>query len=324
MLFFFFTLFLSDAEDWPAKNCMWICVATSAHRGTTSDTIYAMQHGHLYDTPASMDGVHESGAFGSCKDNKLCFPYSVEKPDHSNAIVLYTKGNDGLMIDYMKLTDDDGNNYEWGRDGWGAWCLSSQWDDHHSDNWQEYTNACYYALKLAWRSTGDPATRDLVWGYHGHNQWWGCNNHCHWPGDGECDDGGPNSKYSLCYPGSDCTDCGPRSSEVSVGGSPPEDVEYENMVQCRRENKEDCTKQESAWVQSILRPGETDNWNQLSGSQNNPGIANKMSKMSYSLAMKTPHTVNFFAFIGAGFVLFTVGNQCRSKTADFEEIPSEI
>lgn len=37
-----------------------------------------------------------------------------------------------------------------------------------------------------------------------------CNETCDFFDDGECDDGGPNSTTSLCAPGSDCTDCGPR------------------------------------------------------------------------------------------------------------------
>jgi len=38
-----------------------------------------------------------------------------------------------------------------------------------------------------------------------------CTNTCRWAGDGECDDGGPRSLYSVCDYGSDCDDCGPRS-----------------------------------------------------------------------------------------------------------------
>ena len=34
---------------------------------------------------------------------------------------------------------------------------------------------------------------------------------CAWSSDGQCDDGGENSAYSLCAFGSDCTDCGARS-----------------------------------------------------------------------------------------------------------------
>jgi len=34
-----------------------------------------------------------------------------------------------------------------------------------------------------------------------------------WVGDGECDDGGLNSLYSICPLGTDCIDCGPRTPE---------------------------------------------------------------------------------------------------------------
>lgn len=43
-----------------------------------------------------------------------------------------------------------------------------------------------------------------------------CDDTCNFPGDGECDDGGPGSVTSLCEFGTDCTDCGPRS-----GSAPP-------------------------------------------------------------------------------------------------------
>lgn len=40
-----------------------------------------------------------------------------------------------------------------------------------------------------------------------------CDNTCQYAYDGQCDDGGPNSLYSLCDCGTDCADCGTR--EVS-------------------------------------------------------------------------------------------------------------
>ena len=46
-----------------------------------------------------------------------------------------------------------------------------------------------------------------------------CDNSCGsgWVSDGDCDDGGMGAEYSICYCGSDCLDCGPRSSPC-VGG----------------------------------------------------------------------------------------------------------
>ncbi|HUU85220.1 MAG TPA: C1 family peptidase, partial [Phycisphaerae bacterium] len=38
-----------------------------------------------------------------------------------------------------------------------------------------------------------------------------CTDDCAYAFDGECDDGGPGSMYSVCEYGTDCTDCGPRS-----------------------------------------------------------------------------------------------------------------
>ncbi|MGE0786293.1 MAG: hypothetical protein AB7S26_11440 [Sandaracinaceae bacterium] len=37
-----------------------------------------------------------------------------------------------------------------------------------------------------------------------------CTNTCSTPSDGECDDGGPRSQFSICALGTDCDDCGPR------------------------------------------------------------------------------------------------------------------
>jgi hypothetical protein len=42
-----------------------------------------------------------------------------------------------------------------------------------------------------------------------------CFNACATARDGECDDGGPDSLYSLCTLGSDCADCGPRAAPRS-------------------------------------------------------------------------------------------------------------
>ena len=39
-------------------------------------------------------------------------------------------------------------------------------------------------------------------------QW--CEDRCVFANDGECDDGGPGSKFGYCDLGTDCTDCGKR------------------------------------------------------------------------------------------------------------------
>ena len=40
-----------------------------------------------------------------------------------------------------------------------------------------------------------------------------CTNTCVHAHDGDCDDGGPDSDYSLCEYGTDCADCGPRPAD---------------------------------------------------------------------------------------------------------------
>jgi hypothetical protein len=42
-----------------------------------------------------------------------------------------------------------------------------------------------------------------------------CTNTCSFASDGDCDDGGEGSDYSLCEFGTDCDDCGPRRSGYS-------------------------------------------------------------------------------------------------------------
>lgn len=43
-----------------------------------------------------------------------------------------------------------------------------------------------------------------------------CEDFCPSSFDGECDDGGPGSLYSICALGSDCGDCGPRQAMTST------------------------------------------------------------------------------------------------------------
>jgi hypothetical protein len=56
-----------------------------------------------------------------------------------------------------------------------------------------------------------------------------------WVGDGYCDDGGPNSDFTVCALGTDCTDCGPRYSDgdlrkLGVSGMDAK-VDGQNRVQ---------------------------------------------------------------------------------------------
>ena len=45
-----------------------------------------------------------------------------------------------------------------------------------------------------------------------------CTNTCGTSHDGECDDGGPNSLYSVCSYGTDCADCGARPAQAQPSG----------------------------------------------------------------------------------------------------------
>ena len=48
-----------------------------------------------------------------------------------------------------------------------------------------------------------------------------CNENCYHTSDGDCDDGGQGSEYSLCEICGDCADCGPRASSLCVHPPPP-------------------------------------------------------------------------------------------------------
>ena len=51
--------------------------------------------------------------------------------------------------------------------------------------------------------------------HHPHSPIVGCSNTCNYASDGECDDGGPGAQWAFCSLGTDCVDCGPRSSSHS-------------------------------------------------------------------------------------------------------------
>ncbi len=57
------------------------------------------------------------------------------------------------------------------------------------------------AAERGWTGTGQLAERIRAGG---------CTEECQFSMDGDCDDGGPDSTYSVCDLGSDCTDCGVR------------------------------------------------------------------------------------------------------------------
>lgn len=54
-----------------------------------------------------------------------------------------------------------------------------------------------------------------------------CTNTCEYENDGDCDDGGPNSDFSLCAYGTDCGDCGPRSGGAPISSDDEDPVAQE-------------------------------------------------------------------------------------------------
>ena len=69
--------------------------------------------------------------------------------------------------------------------------------------------ALTYAAGIAGASPNDIAAGGSSGGGGG-SAGGGCSNTCASSNDGECDDGGPNSLYSVCQLGTDCADCGGR------------------------------------------------------------------------------------------------------------------
>ena len=63
-----------------------------------------------------------------------------------------------------------------------------------------------------------------------------CTETCNYASDGFCDDGGPGSQYNDCSVGTDCTDCGPRSSlpppQPQTGGACTETCNYAADADC--------------------------------------------------------------------------------------------
>ena len=64
-----------------------------------------------------------------------------------------------------------------------------------------------------------------------------CTNTCQFANDGDCDDGGPGSDFSVCAYGTDCGDCGPRNGSAPVSSEDDDPVAQEwacNFVQHSR------------------------------------------------------------------------------------------
>ena len=68
-----------------------------------------------------------------------------------------------------------------------------------------------------------------------------CTNTCEWARDGECDDGGEGSDYSVCDYGTDCSDCGSRP----VNGT-------EQVGRCGPEIDQCASSRDHCW--SVSRP----------------------------------------------------------------------
>jgi len=67
-----------------------------------------------------------------------------------------------------------------------------------------------YAAGVAGGGSGTTASRGNASGSTATAGNGACSNTCSSSNDGECDDGGPRSQYSVCALGSDCADCGAR------------------------------------------------------------------------------------------------------------------
>jgi len=84
-----------------------------------------------------------------------------------------------------------------------------------SDPWLEAIESNRRGLQRAFPPSPSPP------GSGGSTGGSGCAESCVYASDGDCDDGGPGTEYTSCSVGSDCTDCGPRSSGPPLPPSRP-------------------------------------------------------------------------------------------------------
>ncbi|NOS99454.1 MAG: hypothetical protein HOP29_02380 [Phycisphaerales bacterium] len=77
-----------------------------------------------------------------------------------------------------------------------------------------------------------------------------CSDACRTASDGECDDGGPGSDYSICDLGTDCLDCGPREGASGVRDIPivVDSTIEQLVVAVSMETKESVTLRSPAGV----------------------------------------------------------------------------
>lgn len=147
------------------------------------------------------DCLEESGC-GWCAPRGRCVPGDSTGPsdeflDCESELEFLTSGwrysscGSCASIDTCGECQDE--SCTWCGDGAG-YCVKSS-DDDACRNPRDRTDGC-----------GGFPTPDMGPGGPGVS----CTNSCRHAGDGDCDDGGPGSDYSLCELGTDCADCGPR------------------------------------------------------------------------------------------------------------------
>lgn len=91
-----------------------------------------------------------------------------------------------------------------------------------------------------------------------------CSNTCRFSEDGDCDDGGPGSDFSVCELGTDCSDCGPRGvpegpddggDDDDGNGAPPEPmgclVDFTSTFTCEDGTRQVAEGQECITVSDL-------------------------------------------------------------------------
>jgi hypothetical protein len=119
-------LLASTALAWPKNTFTVDTVATVDHdffekvQDTGSGCKFYVKNGNHGGT-TSKHGI----GVDQHVDIHISGHVSVDNPTW-----IWTSCDDGLLIDQAWLTDDN-NKVNWGRDEHGAWCLSTDWRDHH-------------------------------------------------------------------------------------------------------------------------------------------------------------------------------------------------
>ncbi len=154
---------------------------------------------------ASMSTIAEGGPF---RDRLTLYETNVDLQGGAYTFQVLDTASDGLCCGY----------------GQGAWSVSLHGSVVHTGNPVFSSSAAFaFQLPLAPSPPMYPPAPPLPPAVPPQPAvpFSSCQEECNFSSDGDCDDGGLGSEYSICDTGNDCTDCGPRNSRSSPPVSTP-------------------------------------------------------------------------------------------------------